>query len=82
MLAPVTSPMFDAAGDAPRSMPISLIAGSGFATVVYENRFGLSDTRLGGYQWEINGAASTPEPSSMILVSSGVVWLVRRGRKA
>jgi hypothetical protein len=59
------------------------LVGSGLASVSYENRFGPLDTRLGGYQWEINAAAATPEPSSMILVSSGVAWLaVRRTRKA
>jgi hypothetical protein len=55
------------------------LVGSGLASVLYENRFG-AGPRLGGYQYAINGVAATPEPASLLLVSSGVAWLASRRR--
>ena len=47
--------------------------GSAFATVVYEtNRFGSLDTRLGGYEFAINGAAATPEPATLATIALGL----------
>lgn len=56
------------------------LSGSGLGTVLYESlRSG--QTRLGGYQFSIDAVASTPEPASLILVSSGVAWVAGRFRK-
>jgi len=57
------------------------LLGSAFATVSYENRFGSFDTRLGGYQFAINGAAATPEPASFFLFATGIAWLGSRRRR-
>ena len=48
------------------------LLGSGLASVFYENRFG-DGLRLGGYQIAMSGVAATPEPASLLLVSSGVL---------
>ena len=49
------------------------LLGSAFATVVYEtNRFGSFDTRLGGYQFAINGVAATPEPATLATIVLGL----------
>jgi len=56
------------------------LIGSAFATVVYENRFGPSDTRLGGYDFSIDAVAETPEPASLVLLGTGLAWLAGRKR--
>ncbi len=56
------------------------LVGSAFALVGYENRFGPSDTRLGGYQFSIDAVADTPEPASFVLLGTGLAWLARRRR--
>src|SRR5438034_5944976 len=54
------------------------LAGSGIASVLYQNRFSAFETRLEGYQYRFNAVATTPEPASILLVGGGLVWLSRR----
>jgi hypothetical protein len=57
------------------------IAGSGTASVLYTNRFGRSRTILDDYQYEFTGLGATPEPASIALLGTGVVWLAARRRR-
>ena len=56
-------------------------AGSGTASVLYTNRFGPSSTILDDYQYQFTGLGSTPEPASIALLGTGVVWLAARRRR-
>lgn len=55
------------------------LVGTGFGSVLYENRFN-AGPRLGGYQYAFDGVAATPEPASLLLVSSGIAWVVSKRR--
>src|SRR3954462_12217620 len=55
------------------------IGGAGIGTVVYEPTL-LTGARLGGFQFAFNGVATTPEPASLLLVGSGLGWVIRRRR--
>lgn len=57
-----------------------MLAGSGLANAVYANRFSAFSTRLEGYQYDINGVATTPEPTSIALLATGIAWLGARQR--
>jgi hypothetical protein len=56
------------------------VRGSGVGSVDYETN-PTGSTRLGGYQFAFNGVAETPEPASIILLGTGIAWLVVRRRK-
>ncbi len=60
------------------------LTGSGTGTVVIESPiFGPPVTRLGGYDFVFSGVASTPEPSTIVLLGSCASWLAfRRKRRA
>ncbi len=53
--------------------------GGGTGTVSFENRFFPSDTRLEEYTYTFV-AAATPEPASILMLGTGVVWLAARRR--
>jgi hypothetical protein len=57
------------------------LAGSGIASILYENRIGAFDTRLEGYEYHFNGVAATPEPASILLTGAGLLWLSRKRRR-
>lgn len=55
------------------------LMGSGTGTVVLETPlFGAQGTRLGGYEFVFSGVASTPEPSTIILLGTCASWLAVR----
>jgi len=61
------------------------LTGSGTGTVVLESPiFGPPVTRLGGYDFVFSGVASTPEPSTIVLLGTCASWLAfrRKGRAA
>ena len=61
------------------------LTGSGTGTVVIESPiFGPPVTRLGGYDFVFSGVASTPEPSTIVLLGTCASWLAfrRKGRAA
>jgi len=55
------------------------LMGSGTGTVVLETPlFGSQETRLGGYEFVFSGVASTPEPSTIVLLGTCLSWLAVR----
>jgi hypothetical protein len=56
------------------------LTGSGTGLVTYEDRFGSGDLRLAGYLFRFDAVSATPEPASVLLVLSGVGWVVRKRR--
>jgi len=59
-----------------------MISGSGTGSVAYEIEPSAGVARLVQFQYEVNGTAVTPEPASLILLGTGVLWLAARRRKA
>lgn len=60
------------------------LVGSGSGMVGYEDRFGRGENLLAGYTYQIDALASTPEPASLLLATTGASWLVvsrRRNRR-
>lgn len=56
------------------------LLGSGTGGVWYEDRFNRGDVRLEGYVYTFSAIAATPEPASLLLLGSGVAWMLRRRR--
>lgn len=57
-----------------------MVSGSGTGNVSYETDNGI--TRLQQFQFQVTGTAVTPEPASLMLLGTGVAWLMVRRRKA
>jgi len=58
------------------------VSGSGTASVFYERGPIRNAARLAGYQYQSGGLAVTPEPSSLLLIGTGLVWLAARRQRA
>jgi hypothetical protein len=58
------------------------VNGSGTASVFYERTPIAGFARLGGYQYRGSGLAVTPEPSSLLLIGTGLAWLAARRQRA
>jgi hypothetical protein len=54
------------------------VAGSGVASVGYEERFSTGENRLAGYTYTFDALASTPEPTSLLLAATGACWVLAR----
>jgi len=57
------------------------LSGIGTARALFANRLGPSSAMLDSYQYEFRGLGATPEPASIVLLGTGVVWLAAQGRK-
>jgi hypothetical protein len=56
------------------------LIGGGTGGVGYEDRFSRNDPRLEGYIYQFSAVAATPEPASLLLLGSGVAWMLSRRR--